>query len=88
MTSHRVMNSDLKISNHLPKNHKFKSVVHTIVARHRLTQLLRTRKTEGGATGTERSRDSSKEKEEVAATAAVTAIDVNVVIDNDVETRS
>ena len=44
MTSHRVMNADLKIKAHLPKNHKFKSVVHTIIAEHRLSMMLKARK--------------------------------------------
>eukprot|EP00944_MAST-04C_sp_MAST-4C-sp1_P010544 g10544.t1 len=85
MTSHRVMNADLKIKAHLPKNHKFKSVVHTIIAEHRLSMLLKARKSLRESPD---AAEKAKEKES-APTAdgsqqqAVTAVDVSIVVNDD-----
>ena len=88
MTSHRVMNADLKTKMHLPKNHKFKSVVHTLVAKHRLSALLKLRK---NSMKTMEEGD-VKDKEIVEETTtkpkvdnALTAVDVSVVIDDKTE---
>jgi hypothetical protein len=88
MTSHRVMNADLKTKIHLPKNHKFKSVVHTLVAKHRLSALLKLRK---NSMKTMEEGD-VKDKEIVEETTtkpkvdnALTAVDVSVVIDDKTE---